>query len=37
MNMRDEDLNSGVDSMMNAYYKLVGEAHVKNILEDLEK
>ncbi len=36
MNMRDEDLNSGVDSMMNAYYKLVGEAHVKNILEDLE-
>lgn len=36
MNMRDEDLNSGVDSMMKAYYKLVGEAHVKNILEDLE-
>lgn len=34
--MRDEDLNSGVDNMMNAYYKLVGEAHIKNILEDLE-
>jgi hypothetical protein len=36
MNMRDEDLDSGMDSMMDAYYKLVGEAHVKNILEDLE-
>lgn len=34
--MREEDLNSGVDSMMTAYYKLIGEAHVKNILEDLE-
>jgi len=36
MNMRDEDLNSGMDSMMDAYYKLIGEAHVKNILEELE-
>jgi hypothetical protein len=36
MNMRDDDLNSGIDNMMEAYYKLIGEAHVKNLLEDLE-
>lgn len=36
MNMHDEDLNAGMDSMMEAYYKLVGESHVKNILEVLK-
>lgn len=36
MNMRDEDLNSGMDNMMEAYYKLIGGAHVKNLLENLE-